>query len=220
MRKTIVEEHFDKVAKNYDYYKNKNSFYYQNLKKLLGKLIQKNKKVFEIGCGTGDLLNYLRPKYGYGYDISSEMISISKSKFLISKNLTFSTEWPRENFDYIFMSDVIEHLENPTEVFQKISKLMTKNTVFINTMANPIWEPFLMFAEKLGLKMPEGPHNRAGIKECRLWIEESGMKIVKHDYKLLIPVNIPIVTKLANKYLEKYFKRLAFIEYFVIQKNF
>lgn len=231
MGKTKVEKHFDKVAGDYDYYKSKNSFYYDNLKKLLKSLIPANKNVLEIGCGTGDLLNHLRPKRGYGYDISSEMISIAKVKYRKARNLTFSTVFPltinRQSFDfiftskdgkceYIFMSDVIEHLEKPEETFKKVSKVMEKNTKLVITMANPFWEPVLMLAEKLKLKMPEGPHNRISNYQLSIFIKKSGMKITKHDYKLLVPVKIPVITNFANKYLEKYFRKLAFIEYFVV----
>ena len=218
MGKTLSEIHFDKIAGQYDYYKSKNSFYYTNLKRLLSNLIPRDKKVFEVGCGTGDLLNHLQPKRGYGFDISREMVLISSSKFLNSKYLTFSTEWPKEKFDYIFMSDVIEHLENPKDTFKKISILMNKDTIFICTMANPVWEPVLMVAEKLGLKMPEGPHKRVAYEDLRIMIQNLGMRITKHDYKLLIPVEIPLFTKFANRYLEKYFKKLAFIEYFAAMK--
>jgi SAM-dependent methyltransferase len=218
MNKTVVEKHFDEVARDYDYYKNKNSFYYENLKKLLGELIPKNSNVLEFGCGTGDLLNHLRPKYGYGYDISREMISISNSTQLpILKSSIYNLNSNR--FDYIFMSDVIEHLENPEETFQKISELMDKYTVFINTMANPIWEPILMIAEKLGLKMPEGPHKRITNYEFKILIEKAGMKIVKHNYRLLMPLEIPFLTNFINKYLEKPLKKLSFIEYFVAKKQ-
>ena len=74
IKKTKVEYHFDNVAKVYDKGKYKYSYYYTNLKKLLKNLIGEGKVVCEIGCGTGDLLASLRPKYGVGYDISSEMI--------------------------------------------------------------------------------------------------------------------------------------------------
>lgn len=218
MRKTIVGQHFDKVASGYDSGKRKYSFYYENLKKLLGELIPKNKRVFEIGCGTGDLLASLKPKYGYGMDISNQMIKISKTKYQDSKNLHYSTDWPKENFDYIFMSDVIEHLENPIEVFQKISKLMTKNSVFINTMANPFWEPALMVAEKLRFKMPEGPHNRIKNKELGIMLGRTGLKVAKHDYRLLVPVKIPYFTNFVNNLLERPLKKLAFIEYLVAVK--
>jgi len=214
MTKSVVEQHFDKIASGYDYNKNKHSYYYESLKKLLKTLIPSGKTVFEIGCGTGDLLNHLQPTYGYGYDISREMISISKSKFLISKNLHFSTSWPKEKFDYIFMSDVIEHLEDPGETLMKISELMDENTIFINTMANPLWEPVLMIAEKLGLKMPEGPHKRVAFEDLRIMIQDLGMKVTKHNYRLLIPIKIPLVTNFANRYLERYLKKFAFIEYF------
>jgi len=147
------------------------------------------------------------------------MVKLSKSKYKFKKNLTFSTTWPEEKFDYIFMSDVIEHLEKPEDMFEKIVKLMDDKSRFVITMANPIWEPLLMIWEKIGLKMPEGPHQRISNFQLSIFIEKTGMKIIKHDYRLLVPVKIPIITKLANKYLEKYFKKLAFIEYFVVVKS-
>jgi ubiquinone/menaquinone biosynthesis C-methylase UbiE len=225
MQKTKVEKHFDKVAKDYDFYKSKNSFYYQNLKKLLKSLIPANKNVLEVGCGTGDLLASLKPREGYGVDISSEMVKIASSRHK-KKNLIFSVKWPNKDYiftskdgkyEYIFMSDVIEHLEKPEKTFKEISKLMNNKSKLVITMANPFWEPVLMLAEKMKLKMLEGPHKRITNYELKNIIEKTGMKITKHDYKLLIPVRISFITKFANKYLEKYFRRLAFIEYFVVR---
>ena len=211
-----VNRHFNKIAKRYDFFKSKNSFYYSNLKDLLTSLIPKGKKVLEFGCGTGDLIAYLHPNPGVGYDPSVEMIKIARNKH---SNIKFTTKIFNDKFDYIFMSDVVEHLKDPEKEFKKISKLMHKDTLFINTMANPIWEPLLMLWEKLGLKMPEGPHHRFKIYDLRIMIKKTGMRIIKHDYKLLVPVYIPIITNLFNKYLEKYFKKYAFIEYFVAKKT-
>ena len=217
-----VKLHFDKVSKDYDYYKKKNAFYYENIKSLLSSLIPKNKKVLEFGCGTGDLLSSLNPKVGIGYDPSSGMIKIAKNKHKSKKNLVFSNRLPftlQLLPDYIFMVDVIEHLTDPQKEFNNISKLMNKKTVFINTMANPIWEPLLMFWEKMGWKMPEGPHNRIGYKDIKLIENRAGLKIIKHDYKLLFPIKIPLITNFVNKYLERYAKNYAFIEYFVAKKK-
>lgn len=215
-----IQKHFDNVAEDYDFYKKRNSFYYDNLKKLLKNLVPQNKKLLEVGCGTGDLLFYLKPKFGYGIDISSEMIGRANSKYGNIKRLTFSTKWPKKHrFDYIYMSDVVEHLDRPKIVFNLISKNMDKDTVFVCTMANPLWEPILMLWEKMGWKMPEGPHFRIKYKELITIMEKIGFKIVKHDYKLLIPIDIPFVTVFANNYLEKYLKPLCFIEYFVAVKS-
>ena len=220
MGKTKVEKHFDKVAKDYDFYKRKNSFYYDNLKKLLKSLIPAGGNVLEVGCGTGELLASLNPKKGYGTDISSEMIKIANIKYKAKTNLYFSINYPstinHQPFDYIFMSDVVEHLENPGKTFSQISKLMDRKSKLIITMANPRIEPVLMFAEKLKLKMPEGPHTRLTAGNLELIIKNLKLTIIKHDYTLLVPVKIPFITNFANKYLEKYFKKLAFIEYFVV----
>lgn len=217
MKKSTVEKHFDKIADTYDIGKNKYSFYYSNLKKLLKKLIPENKTVLEIGCGTGDLLASLKPKNGIGTDISREMVSAAMYKYKNNTSLIFLNQnYPEIKLrpDYIFMSDVIEHLEDPQKMFNKISKIMNENTVFINTMANPLWEPILLLWEKLGLKMVEGPHERIGYKDISKLCSNAGMKILTHDYKLLIPIKIPYITDFTNKYLEKYLKRFAFIEYF------
>lgn len=214
-RKSRVEKHFDKISKVYDSYKTRQRYYYDNLKSLLSSFIPSGSSVLEVGCGTGDLIAALKPKSGFGFDISSGMVEIAKKKH---KNIRFSTSWPRRKFKYIFMSDVVEHLEDPKKTFSEIYELMDKNSIFICTMANPLLEPVLMAAEKLKLKMPEGDHKRISYNEINGMLKKVGLKTVKHDFKLLIPVYVPIVTFLANKYLEKFFKKFAFIEYFVAIK--
>jgi ubiquinone/menaquinone biosynthesis C-methylase UbiE len=219
MKKTsIVEKHFDVVASNYDHGKKKYDLYYSTLKKLLKSFIPINSVVCEVGCGTGELLVAVKPKKGFGMDISSKMIEIAKVKYSKSRNIKFSTNFPNGKYKYIFMCDVIEHLENPDKTFREIVKLMNKDSIFINTMANPLWEPLLMIWEKLGLKMKEGKHYRMPFPEIEKLLKKSGMKIYKHDFKLLIPVNIPVLTQFLNKHLERPLKRLAFIEYFVAKK--
>lgn len=217
-KRTVVEKHFDNISSNYDNYKKNNAYYYTNLKKLLKTLIPKESRVLEIGCGTGDILSALAPKDGFGMDLSSEMIGIARRKHFSNKHLKFSTSLPIKKFNYIFMTDVVEHLEKPLEVFFKVERLMDNKSYFINTMANPLWEPLLMFWERMGWKMPEGPHKRLSFKQIKYLVNKSGMKIVKHDYRLLVPIKIPVLTEFANKYLERIFKRFAFIEYFIAVK--
>lgn len=221
-KQTSVKDHFDKLAPDYDYFKMKNEYYYNNLKNILKKLILSKKNIMEVGCGTGELIAFLNPKYGYGVDLSSEMIKRANSKFESKKNLIFSTEWPsgcRKYFDYIFMADVIEHIVDPLVTLRKISSYMGPDTKFVNTMMNPVWIPLEKIYEFLGLKMHEGPHKRIKYEELRAIMENAGMKVVKHGYKLLMPIEIPILTKFINRHLEKYLKKYAFVEYVVLVKS-
>ena len=217
-----VKKHFDKIAPSYDSYKKRYKYYYDNLKNLLTRLIPSNKVVLEVGCGNGHLLASLNTKLGYGIDISPQMIKIANSKYKEIKNLHFSTnnvlDFKKKEIDYIYLSDVIEHLENPEKMFLDIAKVMKKDTKLIITMVNPIWEPALIVWEKLGWKMPEGKHKRWKYFEIKNFLNKSGLKIELHDYYLLIPVKIPLITDLANRYLEKVFKKYAFIVYFVAKK--
>jgi SAM-dependent methyltransferase len=217
--KTKIEKHFDEIAPTYDLGKRKYTYYYWNLRKLLHELIPSDKKVLEVGCGTGDLIASLNPDKGIGVDISGEMVKLAESKYKLYRNLQFSKTWPKGEFEYIFMSDVIEHLENPIATFKKVVNLMGRKSKFIITMENPIWEPLLMIWERLGWKMKEGPHKRIDGEELRIILKESGMKIIKHDYRLLVPIKIPVLTYIANKYLEGCLKKYAFIEYVVSSKN-
>jgi len=61
MKKEEVQSHFDGIASEYDYWKKKNAYYHSTIKAFLGKIIPKESHVLEIGCGTGEILAYLRP---------------------------------------------------------------------------------------------------------------------------------------------------------------
>lgn len=221
--KDPIASHFDKIAISYDNYKKKNKYYYSKLKKLLKSLIPENKIVLELGCGTGELLSSLNPKTGVGIDISHKMIEIAQKKYtnpnlhFINSNLKkFKLEY---KFDYIFMADVIEHIDNNKDFFNIVVKLMHKDTVFINTMANPKWEWILMLGEYLGMKMPEGPHKRVSFNEIKDILSKLDISITHHNWETLMPIDVPLVTPLLNKYIEPHFKPLAFIEYFKAQRR-
>lgn len=219
MKKSGVQIHFDEIAAKYDFFTSKRQLHYSTLKKLLKELIGVNRvKILEIGCGTGDLLASLNPKTGYGSDISPEMIKLARFKYGKTKNLHFSTSVPKGKFEYIFMCDVIEHVEDRLKMFKDIAVRMDSETIFINTMMNPVWEPIEQVYTFLKLKMPEGPHYRASYKELLAEMKNAGLKVRRHGYTLLMPVQIPFITNFINKYLEKYFKRFCFIEYFSAQK--
>lgn len=214
-----VRDHFDRIAPNYDAYKRRYAFYYLHLKELLRQLIPAERVVLEIGCGTGDLLAWVKPRVGYGVDISPQMIKLAQRKYPSLHFTVQSLPKFKTKFDYIFACDVVEHLENLPQMFSAINKLMSRQTIFVCTMANPIWEPVLLVAEKLGLKMPEGAHRRHSGEQISKYLRQSGLKVIKHDHRLLLPIYIPLVSLLVNSYLEPHFKRYAFIEYFIIKKS-
>ena len=59
-RSSEKKDLFDRLAPERNYWRKKNSYYHEELEKLLRFIIPEKSKVLEIGCGTGELLSGLR----------------------------------------------------------------------------------------------------------------------------------------------------------------
>ena len=218
-----VEKHFNSIASQYENYKKNSWYYYQNIKELYQKIIPPGQKVLEIGCGTGDIISFVNPQYGVGIDISPAMISLAKQKypmiyFKIARIENFKTE---KQFDYIFLADVVEHLEDIPAAIVGIRRVCNNETRVIFTYANPLWEPILIFLEKMGLKMPEGPHYRIPFHKLKKILMKYDFKVLERGWKLLVPAYIPGLSNFINRffYHVPLLKRLGMLEYIIIKKK-
>ena len=222
-KKTESFHHFDSIAAEYDGWKKKNWYYYQNLKKLFSEFVPQNSTVLDIGCGTGDILVSLQASKGLGIDPSQVMIQIARSKHGAT-NMQFED---RDIFDlsdtseyrYIIMADVLEHIENLGNFFKKLSQITQQNQKIIISLANPLWEPVLMLSEKLKMKMPEGPHWRLSIKENEKIFKHTGFRVLQKGYRLLIPKKIKGSERINQRfYKNKLLAKLGFVIFWVLQK--
>lgn len=203
-----VKEHFNKIAGEYDGWKKKNWYYYQNLKSLYHGLIPNGSEVLEVGCGTGEILDYLKPNRGVGLDVSEKMIEIAKNKFQNSKTLIFEASTVEnfnspDKFDYIFLADVIEHLDDVNSTISALKKFCDSGSQVIISMINPLWEIPFMILEKLNLKMPEGPHHRISIGELRKKLGANGLSIKSEGYRVILPSYVPFLSNFLNKFFYK-----------------
>jgi len=220
--KNDVKVHFEKIAPSYDSYKRKNWYYYKSVKNILARFVPQNKTVLELGCGTGDILAHLNPYKGVGVDISPKMVALARRKHrgtnmkFIASDIT--TLRLTAHFDFIIMVDVVEHLGDVKKSFAAIARHMDKNTTLFSSMINPLWEPVFLAAEKLGLKMPEGPHRRIPFSLINTYLTDLGITVIRHDYQVLCPVYIPILTDVLNSFVEPLLKPLCCIEYILANK--
>lgn len=216
-----VQKHFDELAGSYDSLKQRNWYYYASLKKFIAEVIPPGKKVLEIGCATGEILNFLKPAKGVGIDLASKMIEAARAKFphLEFWSGSFEDFETREIFDYILLADVIEHLEDQKRLFPSLKRLCGKETQVVLTMANPGWEPLLELLEKLGLKMEEGPHFRISERDMLKSAGDAGFILLFQDRYLIFPAHIPLVSALLNDKLGRLpgVKQAALIERFVFK---
>ncbi|MGD9082834.1 MAG: class I SAM-dependent methyltransferase, partial [Desulfobacterales bacterium] len=69
-KKDKIRKRFDTLAEKRQYWRNRNKYYYSDQEKYFQFLIPKGLSILELGCGTGDLLNALKPGRGVGIDFS------------------------------------------------------------------------------------------------------------------------------------------------------
>lgn len=216
-----VQEHFDRIAKDYDKWKKKNTYYYQHIKSFLKKTIHPGAKVLEIGCATGEILASTNPQKGVGIDLSKEMIKIASQKFPEHSFLNTSIEefQCEEKFDYIIMVDLVDHVYDAMTVFEKASQFCHTKTKIILTTANPLWDPILSFMEKLEAKMPEGPHNFIKKRNLTKMLISLNFTISSSGYMLLFPKYVPWLSHLANTIGVRIWgiNKLSSIQYMVLQ---
>ena len=195
-----VARHFDSLADSYDELKRRNGYYYSCLKALIAEAIPPGRRVLDIGTGTGEILNNLRPSKGVGLDLSRLLIERAREKFpsLEFHAGSFEDFSPAETFDAILLADVIEHLTAPEKLSGHLRRFSAPGTQIVLTMANPAWEPVLELGARLGLKMDEGPHHRISEKQLLALAEADGFALSSRRGFVLLPIRVPLLSDWIN----------------------
>ena len=146
----------------------------------------KNKKILDLGCGTGEFLNNY---YGMGAECSGidiennfkiknkinfKLINIEANKFL--KNC-------KKKFDVIFLFEFLEHLEEQDkyQLFENLTKNLNKNAyIFISTLNKNLLSKYLAIdiAENLLKLLPKKTH------DFNLFLSPSKLQSIIQKYNL------------------------------------
>lgn len=218
------EQYYNTIAHTYDSGKQKNLYYFSNLVNLYSSLIPPNSTITEIGSGTGDLITHLKPKEGFGLDISEAMVRIAKKKYGHLKNIHYERQDIFEsqgffNGEYIIMADVLEHIDCLPKFLLRISERTPAKSLVIISVLNPIWEWLMDIIENFGMKIPEGPHERLSKVATEKIFIQSGFKIKEVGYRLLIPKKIPFSNWINSKfYKSRILAPFGFTIYWVLTK--
>lgn len=107
--------------------------------------IKNTAKVLDVGCGRGDILNYIQNKtrYAYGIDISKGNIAVAKRLLnknvkLFTQDITKKTKFPNNYFDTIILTDVIEHIPDRYSLFKELKRILKKKGKLIIETPNVV----------------------------------------------------------------------------------
>jgi len=206
-RKKNILKTNNKIFMNWEFWRKKNIFYHEQDIKYLKFLIPENKKILDLGCGTGYKLNALNPSKGTGIDFSNEAIKIAKKNYKKFNFYCFDLEKKdslnniNEKFDYILISDLIGDLEDIDNLFKNLHSFCNKETRIIISYYSALWWPILKFIEFLKLKIPSVEKNWLRSKDIENLLEISNFQIIKNEKKQLLPKRLLGFGNFVNKFI-------------------
>jgi len=140
------------IESNYDnmLFKGRKPFHYIFWKRKLKKLIR-NGTLLDIGCGKGFFLEYMSKFYSIaGMDVSKYAILESKKRLdnvplcvADTTNLCFKSEI----FDIVTAFDIIEHVNNPKQMFDECYAILKPEGLIVLTTPN---------MDSIGRKLKQG----------------------------------------------------------------
>ena len=145
--KTLIWELFRPMPlennfRDYDEYWQNRGFHAPSLyrAKILSKCIEPDSKILDIGCGDGTVIEFLsknnKPKEIIGIDISKRAVDYVKNKGYEAYELdVLSDDFVKflgnKYFDYIIITEVLEHIQDPEKVVVAIKNHFNKS-IFIS----------------------------------------------------------------------------------------
>jgi ubiquinone/menaquinone biosynthesis C-methylase UbiE len=184
------------------------SVYRKLLYKKYHSIIPDSATILEIGCGTGDLLAALKPSNGIGIDFSNKMIEIARNKypqlqFYCIDACSRYEQLEGKKFDYIIISDLLNDIWDVQSCLEEIYKYTNHNTRIIINFYSRVWQWALSIGQKLKVAKPTLLQNWLTKDDVNDLLRLSNFEPIKSWEDILLPISIPIINPLFNKYLSK-----------------
>lgn len=163
--------------------------------KIISEMVGKNKKVFDVGCGSCEVSRYIDDSCSYrGIDLNPVFIKTAKKNGLrVEKGDVFDPE-NYSSCDIIIAMDMLHHIDSRKDKLISISERFAKKMIIVEQY----WEPrrlkkesllksglmkklFELFSDFDGINDPDDMKVYTR-EELLFWLGKQGFTI-KNDYK-------------------------------------
>jgi SAM-dependent methyltransferase len=167
-------------------------------------LVEPGKRVLNIRCQTGFLLDALRASYGAGVEISPEMVEVARAAHPQFKYYeAFPEDFvPPEKFDYILLCDVGD-IADVQKTLLRLQTACERHTRLIIYSYNVLWEPLIRLAQWLHLKIPQTEQNWLSEQDLIGLLALSGFEWLETYRTALIPKRLCMVEVLVARPVPK-----------------
>src|SRR5436309_7571971 len=206
-RRERTRDHLAKIAVRRQSWINRNRYYYELLNRLLRFLVEPQKRVLSVRCGTGNLLAVVQPIKGKGIDICPEIVEIAQERnpffeFAVAfpdKEEFRSAFGPEEKFDYILFSDIGDTVD-VLQALRNLKPLCQRHTRILVITYNHLWEPLVTFAEWIGMKVPRTEQNWLSTLDIANLLKIAGFEALDAHRIVILPKYVPLVSAFLNRF--------------------
>lgn len=181
-------------------------YYHQRLSQIYRVLVPPGRRVYEPGCGAGDLLAAVESGRGHGIDLCERAVQKARSKH---PSLSFEvgdvlSVVPTEEFDYVIGSDLLNELWDVESFLKSVLTVCHERTRLIFNTTSRLWDIPLGIADRLGATHSHPQPNWVTVGDLENLLLISGFEPIRSFSEILVPLRIPGLTGLLNRLLVKF----------------
>ena len=100
-----------------------------------------NKRILEIGCGDGGIVQFLKEKNKvFAVDLSKNGVRFLKKKGIEAYQVDVSNEalpFKNQSLDFVIILETLEHLKSPQAAIEEIQRVLKKDGIMLASIPNP-----------------------------------------------------------------------------------
>ncbi len=189
----------DKQKKSFDYWFNRNKYYYKQLLSFYQFAVPEGSRVLQINCKNGYELASLKPSYGVGIDFDAQAIAAASDRYPQYHWYAGTIQnLPPQTFDYIILTSVTMEEDDIQNLFVALQLYCTSSTRIVVDACSYVWEPLLWLTQKTGLRRPTQFKNWISRSDLHNFLYLAGFDVVTTYRHTLLPLYIPLVSAFFN----------------------
>jgi ubiquinone/menaquinone biosynthesis C-methylase UbiE len=173
---------YDQIARTFDkrYERNQYADVERELLEFVGSNLER--KILEVGCGTGHWLEVLRARglHVSGLDFSAQMLARARARsngIELVRGQAERLPWPAESFDRVFCINAIHHFADKPAFLAEARRVLRPGGMFLTIGLDPHsemdqWYIYDYFKESLEIDRQRYPSSSS----LREWMKSAGFE--------------------------------------------
>ena len=198
-------DYFNRVAFEPPRHPAAREFLDEDLRATLRRWIPADASVVEVGCRTGDLITALPNQERVGIAPSIELAAEAQRRhpeisFEVGKVERLP---PGRRFDAVICDRLCHTVTDVRAWLEGLRDRLTEHGLIYLTAFNYLWEFAAQAAEVVGWKTPAPTSNWLSHSDFHNLFNITGLEMVRFEDRLLLPLPMPGLAPLVNRYLAK-----------------